>query len=408
MARDVGRLSARTVETRKKPGYYSDGGGLYLKVSGGAGRSWVFRYRVAGKLREMGLGSEHSISLADARQAAAECRKLRLRGSDPIEVRRQERTQAKLGAASMTFRQCAERYIAAHQAGWRNAKHTSQWRNTLATYAFPVFGDLPVQAIDVGLVMKVVEPLWPTKTETASRLRGRIENVLDWALARGYRQGDNPARWRGHLDNLLPRRSRVQKVEHHAALSYDEVGAFIEVLQRQEGVAAMALEFCILTATRTSETIGARWQEVDLREAVWMIPADRIKAGKEHRVPLSKPAVAILQKLAVARSSDFVFPGGKPGRPLSNMALLALLRRMERPDLTVHGFRSAFRDWAAERTNFPREVCEMALAHTIGDRVEAAYRRGDLFSKRRQLMEAWARYCLTPSQTKNALVELRI
>ena len=408
MARDVGRLSARTVETRKKPGYYSDGGGLYLKVSGGAGRSWVFRYRVAGKLREMGLGSEHSISLADARQAAAECRKLRLRGSDPIEVRRQERTQAKLGAASMTFRQCAERYIAAHQAGWRNAKHTSQWRNTLATYAFPVFGDLPVQAIDVGLVMKVVEPLWPTKTETASRLRGRIENVLDWALARGYRQGDNPARWRGHLDNLLPRRSRVQKVEHHAALSYDEVGAFIEVLQRQEGVAAMALEFCILTATRTSETIGARWQEVDLGEAVWMIPADRIKAGKEHRVPLSKPAVAILQKLAVARSSDFVFPGGKPGRPLSNMALLALLRRMERPDLTVHGFRSAFRDWAAERTNFPREVCEMALAHTIGDRVEAAYRRGDLFSKRRQLMEAWARYCLTPSQTKNALVELRI
>ena len=408
MARDVGRLSARTVETRKKPGYYSDGGGLYLKVSGGAGRSWVFRYRVAGKLREMGLGSEHSISLADARQAAAECRKLRLRGSDPIEVRRQERTQAKLGAASMTFRQCAERYIAAHQAGWRNAKHTSQWRNTLATYAFPVFGDLPVQAIDVGLVMKVVEPLWPTKTETASRLRGRIENVLDWALARGYRQGDNPARWRGHLDNLLPRRSRVQKVEHHAALSYDEVGAFIEVLQRQEGVAAMALEFCILTATRTSETIGARWQEVDLGEAIWMIPADRIKAGKEHRVPLSKPAVAILQKLAVARSSDFVFPGGKPGRPLSNMALLALLRRMERPDLTVHGFRSAFRDWAAERTNFPREVCEMALAHTIGDKVEAAYRRGDLFSKRRQLMEAWARYCLTPSQTKNALVELRI
>ena len=408
MARDVGRLSARTVETRKKPGYYSDGGGLYLKVSGGAGRSWVFRYRVAGKLREMGLGSEHSISLADARQAAAECRKLRLRGSDPIEVRRHERTQAKLGAASMTFRQCADRYIAAHQAGWRNAKHTSQWRNTLATYAFPVFGDLPVQAIDVGLVMKVVEPLWPTKTETASRLRGRIENVLDWALARGYRQGDNPARWRGHLDNLLPRRSRVQKVEHHAALSYDEVGAFIEVLQRQEGVAAMALEFCILTATRTSETIGARWQEVDLGEAIWMIPADRIKAGKEHRVPLSKPAVAILQKLAVARSSDFVFPGGKPGRPLSNMALLALLRRMERPDLTVHGFRSAFRDWAAERTNFPREVCEMALAHTIGDRVEAAYRRGDLFSKRRQLMEAWARYCLTPSQTKNALVELRI
>jgi integrase len=308
----------------------------------------------------------------------------------------------------MTFRECAERYIAAHRVGWRNAKHAEQWRSTLATYAFPIFGDLPVQAIDLGLVMKAIEPIWASKTETASRLRGRIESILDWAATRGYRQGDNPARWRGHLENLLPKRTKVRKVQHHAALPYGRVGDFIQALQQQRGVAAMALELCILTATRTSETIGARWQEVDLRETVWTIPADRIKAGKEHRIPLSAPAVAILQKLAAARSSDFVFPGGKPGQPLSNMALLALLKRMGRPDLTVHGFRSAFRDWAAELTNFPREVCEMALAHAIGDKVEAAYRRGDLFAKRRQLMEAWARFCLTPSRIKSEVVELRV
>jgi integrase len=397
VARDVGRLKARTVVTRTKPGYYSDGGGLYLKVSGAAGRSWVFRYRVAGRLREMGLGSAHTVSLADARQAATECRKLRVQGVDPIDARLNERTRTKLETASgMMFRECAERYIAAHRVGWRNPKHAEQWRNTLATYAFPIFGDLPVQAIDLGLVMKAIEPIWAAKTETASRLRGRIENVLDWAATRGYRKGDNPARWRGHLENLLPKRTKVQRVEHHAALAYSQVGTFIEALRGQPGMAALALEFCILTATRTSETIGAQWGEIDLDGVVWTIPAERIKAGKEHRVPLSAPAVAILRKLAAARSSDFVFAGGKPGKPLSNMALLALLKRMGRPDLTVHGFRSAFRDWGAELTNFPREVCEMALAHAIGDKVEAAYRRGDLFSKRRQLMEAWARYCLTP------------
>ena len=405
MAREVGRLKARTAETRTKPGYYSDGGGLYMKVSGGAGRSWVFRYRVAGKLREMGLGSAHTISLAEARETALACRRMRVQGIDPIDARRSERTRGKLeAAAGMSFRECAERYIAAHQAGWRNAKHAEQWRSTLATYAFPIFGDLPVQAVDLGLVLKVIEPIWATKTETASRLRGRIENILDWAATRGYRAGDNPARWRGHLDNLLPKRTKVQRVEHHAALPYAQIGTFIETLRGQPGVAALALEFCILTATRTSETIGARWQEVDLHDAVWTVPAERIKASKEHRVPLSKPAVTILQKLAAARGSDFVFPGGKPGKPLSNMALLALLKRMGRPDLTVHGFRSAFRDWAAEQTNFPHEVCEMALAHAISDKVERAYRRGDLFAKRRQLMEAWARFCLTPSLANSEVI----
>jgi integrase len=277
----------------------------------------------------------------------------------------------------------------------------------LATYAFPIFGDLPVQAIDLGFVMKVIEPIWATKTETASRLRGRVESILDWAATRGYRKGDNPARWRGHLENLLPKRTKVRRVEHHAALPYAQVGTFIQALREQQGVAALALEFCILTATRTSETIGARWEEIDLDGAVWTVPAGRIKAGKEHKVPLSTPAAAILYKLAAAPAADFVFPGGKAGRPLSNMALLALLRRMGRPDLTVHGFRSAFRDWAAELTNFPREVCEMALAHAIGDKVEAAYRRGDLFAKRRQLMEGWARYCLTPSSQREVIPLVR-
>jgi integrase len=376
-----------------KPGYYSDGGGLYLKVSGGAGRSWVFRYRVAGRLREMGLGSAHTISLSDslsdARQAATECRKLRVQGVDPIDARRNERTRAKLEAGTgMTFRECAERYIAAHRVAWRNAKHAEQWRSTLAAYAFPIFGDLPVQAIDLGFVMKVIEPIWAAKTETASRLRGRIESILDWAATRGYRKGDNPARWRGHLDNLLPKRTKVRKVQHHAALPYVCPGRhFHSGAARSTGCRRAGTGVLHSDATRTFETIGAVGRNRPGR-AVWTIPADRIKAGKEHKVPLSTPAAAILQKLAAARTTDFVFAGGKPGKPLSNMALLALLRRMGRSNVTVHGFRSAIRDWAAELTNFPREVCEMALAHAIGDKVEAAYRRGDLFAKRRQLMEA--------------------
>lgn len=397
MARTIGKLTALAVPREKRPGYHGDGGGLYLQVSPGGAKSWVFRFKVEGRTREMGLGPVHAISLAEAREAATECRRLRVQGIDPIEARKAKRQQARLEAAKgMTFRTCAERYIGAHKAGWRNPKHPLQWASTLTTYAYPVFGDLPVKAIDVGLVMKAVEPIWATKTETASRLRGRIESVLDWAAARGYRQGDNPARWRGHLDKLLPRRSKVQRVQHHPALAYDEVGAFMEALRSQGGMAAKALELCILTAARTSETINARWDEIDLAAKLWTIPASRIKAGKEHRVPLSAPALALLAQLAEARSGEFVFPGGKAGKPLSNMALLALLKRMGRGELTVHGFRSAFRDWAAERTHFPREVAEMALAHAIGDKVEAAYRRGDLFEKRRRLMDEWARFCALP------------
>jgi integrase len=400
MARQVGKLNALSVSRTKARGYYADGGGLYLQVSANAAKSWVFRFKVAGRLREMGLGPTHTVTLAEARERATDCRKLRVVGVDPIAARHSERANAKLEASrTMTFRQCAEAYINAHKDSWSNPKHAAQWPATLEAYAYPVFGELPVHAIDKAHITKALEPIWKTKTETASRLRGRIERVLDWAKVRRYRQGDNPARWRGHLDKLLPARSKVQKVRHHAALPYAEIGAFMATLREQEGMAALALEFLILTATRTGEVIGAMWPEIDLAAAVWTIPPDRMKAGKEHRVPLSKPALAVLKRLPKSEPAAFVFPGGKVGKPLSNMALLALLERMKRGDLTVHGFRSTFRDWAAERTNFPREVAEHALAHSLPDKVEAAYRRSDLFDKRRQMMDAWARYCGTVEQS---------
>jgi integrase len=376
---------------------YNDGGGLYLQVSASGAKSWIFRFMLDGRPREMGLGPVHVVPLAEARKRAAECRRMRLDGIDPIEARGAQRAQKRLEAATaMTFEQCARAYIEAHKAGWRNSKHAAQWPSTLATYAYPVFGGLPVQAVDVGLVMKVLEPIWVEKSETASRLRGRIESILDWATTRGHRQGENPARWRGHLENLLPKKSKVRRVKHHPALPYDEIADFVVELRAQEGVAARALEFLILAAARTGEVIGARWDEVDLEEKIWVVPGERMKAGREHRVPLSAAAVAVLEQMNEIREGESVFPGGKKRMPLSNMAMLALLKRMNRRNLTGHGFRSSFRDWAAELTNFPHEVAEMALAHTVGDKVEAAYRRGDLFQKRRQLMEAWSRFCGTP------------
>src|SRR6266446_2148555 len=396
MARASNKLSAVEVRGIAQKGMYHDGAGLYLQVSAVGARSWIFRFTLDGRAREMGLGPVHVIPLAEARKRAAECRRMRVDGIDPIEARSAHRGWKRLEAAkAMTFDACAAAYIAAHEASWRNAKHREQWRNTLTSYAGPVFGSLSVQSIDVGLVMKALEPIWQTKTETASRLRGRIEAVLDWATVRGYRKGENPARWRGHLDKLLPARSKVRKVEHHPALAYDELADFVAALRSQEGVASRALEFLILTAARTGEVIGARWDEVDLAERIWVVPAARMKAGREHRVPLSAAAAGLLEEMKKIRESDFVFPGGKRGKPLSNMAMLAVLKRIGCSDLTNHGFRSSFRDWAAERTNFPREVAEMALAHTVGDKVEAAYRRGDLFQKRRQLMEAWGKFCVT-------------
>lgn len=396
MAREHKKLTALAVSRAKARGYYADGGGLYLQVSVSGAKSWVFRFRKDGRLREMGLGPTHTITLAEARDRATDCRKRRIFGIDPIDARHGDRASARLGAAkAMTFRQCAEAYIDAHKAGWSNVKHAAQWASTLATYAYPAFGDLPVHAIDVGLVTKALEPIWNAKTETATRLRGRIEAVLDWATVRGYRHGDNPARWRGHLDKVLPQRAKVQKVQHHAALPYAEIGAFMALLREQDNTSALALEFLILTAARTGEVIGAAWNEIDFTEALWTVPADRMKAKKEHRVPLSQPALTVLQRLHTHRAGDYVFHGAKPKKPLSNMSMLKLLERMARANLTVHGFRSSFRDWAAERTNFPREVAEHALAHSLPDKVEAADRRGDLFDKRRHLMDAWAQFCAT-------------
>ena len=409
MARQIAKLSALAVSRTKEPGYYGDGGGLWLQVSGGGTKSWAFRFTLNGRSREMGLGALHTVSLADARQAAQRYRYLLHEGIDPIEDRHDRRATARNEAArAMTFDACAETYIKAHEAGWRSTKHAAQWRSTLKTYANHVFGQLPVQSIDVGLVMKVLEPIWTEKTETASRLRGRIEAVLDWATARGYRQGDNPARWRGHLQNLLPRRAKVQPVKHHAALPYAEIGAFMLELRARDGIGAAALEFVILTATRTSETIGATWDEVDLTGAVWTIPAERIKARREHRVPLSRPAMAVVRRMNQGRHSNYVFPGVKRQGPLSNMALAKVLERMGRTDLTVHGFRSTFRDWAAEQTNFAREVAEKSLAHAIGDKVEAAYRRGDLFGKRQRLMEEWAKHCARDLSTDIAHMVVRL
>ena len=399
MARIIGRLSALAVSREKRPGMHADGGGLWLQVTKSGARSWVFRFTLRGRARAMGLGPLHTIGLSDARSLAGQCRRLLLDGIDPIEARRTDRTKAALEAAkAITFKTAAEAYIASHRAGWRNEKHATQWTATLGTYAYPVFGDLPVSEVDVTLVMKAVEPLWSTKTETASRLRGRIESILDWATTRGYRQGENPARWRGHLENLLPRKAKVQKVEHFAALPFLEIGAFMAALSEQPGVSARALEFLILTAARTNETLGAPWREIDLAGKVWTIPPERMKSGREHRVPLSAPALEILKVQAGGETPDpdsYVFPGQKVDKPLSNMALLMLLKRMERGDLTAHGFRSTFRDRVSERTSYPREAAEMALAHTVPDAVEAAYRRGDLFEKRRRMMSDWAKFCST-------------
>jgi integrase len=387
------------------PGRYGDGKGLYLLVRSAAARFWLFRYRRNGHMREMGLGSFADVTLAEAREKAADLHRKVKAGIDPLAEREARAFAEKVAShqatvRAITFADVADRYIAAHEAGWRNPKHRQQWRNTLNTYALPVLGTLPVSDVDTGAVMRVLEPIWRKKTETASRLRGRIESVLDYATAREWRAGENPARWRGHLENLLPAPGKVAKVEHHAALPWREIGTFMATLVEQEGVAALALRFAILTAARTGEVIGATWREMDMASAVWTVPAGRMKASREHRVPLSSLALTVLRAAAQLRSDPHpdasVFPG-KLGKPLSNMAMLALLRRMGCADLTTHGFRSTFRDWCAESTNHPREVAEAALAHTLDDKVEAAYRRGDLMEKRSRLMADWAAFCGRPA-----------
>lgn len=394
----MGKLTALQVTRTKDRGLHGDGGGLYLQITKTGGKSWIFRYRVNGRLRCHGLGSASTLSLAEARDAALRCRKLRLEGIDPIEAKKQQRAAARLDAAkSISFADCAESYIEAHRAGWKSDKHAKQWTATMSTYVNPIFGKLPVADIDVGLVMRAIEPIWTTKPETAGRTRGRIEAILDWAKVRGYRTGENPAQWRGNLSHLLPARNKMARVVHHAALPHAEIAAFWVHLSKQSGTAAMALRLAILTAARTSEVLEATWDEMDLEQAIWTIPAERMKAGNEHRTPLSLQAVALLKTLYEQRTGDFVFPGMKAGRPLSNMAMLKVLERMKRRDLTTHGFRSTFRDWTADCTETPREVAEAALAHTLSDKVEAAYRRSDLFYKRRTLMADWATYCTVKS-----------
>lgn len=405
-------LSALQVKNAK-PGRHSDGGGLQLLVKQSGARSWVYRFMLDGRSRDVGLGAAGpgGISLADARDEATRLRLKVKAGIDPLQEKEAAAAEAQASArasdiASKTFRDVAISYIEANEDNWRNAKHRQQWRNTLETYVYPEIGDVPVGEVDTPHVLEILEPIWKSKTETASRIRGRIETVLDSAKARGYRTGENPARWRGHLAQILPARTRLSR-GHHPALPYEQLPAFFDGLRKREAVAALALEFTILTCARTNEVLEATWAEVDLEKAVWIIPAERMKAGKEHRVPLSSRAVEILSGLKQL-GNNTPFPSPKGGK-LSSMAMTMLIRRMHADSrkagddgyidpkqnkmATVHGFRSSFRDWADERTAYPHEMKEMALAHTIGNKAEAAYRRGDLFEKRRNMMNDWAEYC---------------
>lgn len=403
MARKTDALTAVRVKAEKRPGYHCDGKGLYLQVSSTGTKSWIFRFKspVTGKTREMGLGPCDTLTLALARESATVQRRFLLDGIDPIEARNASRLEIKAATAKqVTFEQAATQCIAAKRHEWTNDKHADQWTNTLTTYAYPVFGNLSLVHLDTALVMQVLEPIWVTKAETASRVRQRIEAVWDWGKARGYVHGENPARLRGHLDKLLATTSKIKRVQHHPALPYHDINAFVALLHAEQGVSPIALEFMILTATRTGEVIGARWGEFDLARKVWVIPADRMKAKREHRVPLSRRAIKILTDLHCSTdpaADAFVFPGWKAGTGLSNGAMLALLKKMGRTEITPHGFRSTFRDWAAEKTAFPNETVEQALAHTVKNQVEAAYRRGDQLEKRRTLMDAWAKYVASPS-----------
>jgi integrase len=392
MKRTLNRLTARAAETLKAPGRHADGGNLFLSISRTGARRWVFLYTLNGKQREMGLGGagKGGVPIATARKRAAEARTWLASGVDPIAAKWEAERLAAVTRAP-TFGQMADDYIAAMKPSWRNPKHISQWESTLKTLAAPLRGKR-VNEIETKDVLEVLQPLWLSVPETASRLRGRIENVLDAAKAKGFREGENPARWRGHLKLLLPSRSRVAR-SHHAALSYERMPEFMTKLREARSVPALALEFTILCACRTSETLGAQWNEIDLEKRLWTIPATRIKAGKEHRVPLSDRAVAVLKDLAEIRQGPYVFPGNTFKRPLYRLSMSRHLARLDGGKATVHGFRSTFRDWASEATSFPHEVCEAALAHAIQNQVESAYRRGDLLAKRAKLMNAWAEYC---------------
>lgn len=410
MARPLQRLTAKEVEKKSAPGLYGDGGGLTLQITKAGVKSWLFRYMINGKARGMGLGPVHTITLAEARQKATEARKMLLDGIDPLEAKARQKAESSLAKAKlMTFDQCASAYIEAHRAGWKNAKHIDQWGNTIATYVSPTIGALPVCEIDTALVVKVLTQkdetgaqFWESKNETATRVRGRMESILGWATTSGFRSGDNPARWRGHLENLLAKISKVQRTKNHPSLAWTQMGAFMQALRQREGTAARAVEFAVLTAARSGEVRGAKWSEIDMEAKVWTVPAERMKAKREHEVPLSDAAIKLLKSLTRSDESDLLFPGTK-GQPLSDMSLTAVLRRMNADaplwtdkdgnTITVHGFRSTFRMWAAESTNYPREVAEHALAHQLPDAVERAYQRGTQFRKRAAMMNEWGKFC---------------
>lgn len=423
MGRPVNQLSDKWIKkTDIPPGLYGDGNGLYLQVSPSTTgdeqptKSWIFRFMLSGRARKMGLGDLDQVSLKDARRLAQAQRLIVVDGRDPIE----ERNARKLAlvadrevqkAKATTFRQCAEAYITAHQAGWKSAKHGAQWTATLETYAYPLIGNLPVATVGRSHIMKILEPIWTTKTETASRVRGRIEKILDRAKAIGLRDGENPARWTGHLDQLLPKKTQVSPVEHFAALPYKKLPAFMAKLRKRDGISARALEFTVLNVTRTANTIGAKWDQINEAEKTWTIPGELMKGKKgkrrpDHVIPLSDRAMAILQDLP--REGAFIFPGAKAGEGLSNMAMAETLKEMGYSGdvATVHGFRSTFKDWASEQTAYPNELSEMAMAHTVSNKVEAAYRRGDMREKRVRLMQDWSSYCENPAPAGDNVVQI--
>jgi integrase len=410
MARLIDKLKPLEVSKIKIPGYHGDGGGLWLQVSSSGSKSWIFRFTLNRKQREMGLGAVHTVSLAEARLKAREHRLMLQGGKDPLENREElKRADALARAKMMTFDQCANEYIATHRSGWKNIKHAGQWESTLTTYASPIFGAFPVAEIDTSLVMKVLSPIWTLKTETATRVRGRIESVLGWATTSCFREGENPARWKGHLENLLASPNKIKNVQHQPSLSWQEIGAFMIALRQQESIAAQAVEFCILTAARTGEVRGATWDEIDIEGGLWVIPDHRMKGGVKHHVPLSTGAKSLLSK--IPKVGKHVFTGANYGKGLSDMSLLEVCRRLDEANIksggkgwkdptlnrtiTTHGFRATFRTWGGEfvANSFPNEVLEHALAHKLPDKVEAAYTRGTMFEKRIMLMQAWSDYC---------------
>jgi len=400
-------LSPKEIKELCVSGTYGDGAGLYLQVTPNGTKSWIYRYQIDGRRRWLGLGGFPAVSLSEARKERSRLKLKVKAGIDPLNEKAENIAKAEVArkvqvARKMTFQNCAEAYIESMAPHWKNRKHEQQWRNTLATYAYPAIGSLAVADVDLDHVLQILQPIWLKKTETATRVRNRVELVIDWANVLKYGNGANPARWKGNLDKILPKPSKLKGNKHHAALRYDDMPTFMDALMRQRGLGARALELTILTASRTSEVLNANWDEFDLKKAMWIIPSDRMKAGKEHRIPLSPAAIKLLEGLRSDSGSEgHVFPGQKRGKSLSNMAMTKVLHRMGRKDITVHGFRSTFRDWIAEQTSFPQRVAETALAHRLKDGAEAAYQRGDLFDKRRDLMAVWAEYCLTPSTPEN-------